>query len=253
MVLLSTVTTTSFQPRCWYSFFLWTPPLSLTFASAPSSWWRLNTAVLRDLSVRLLHFEWKHAAAGMLLKRLASAHCWERHASSSQVANVASGGAAVNVPSVHQWLSYLRWCQPSLLEEEAWRFSGGLRGVKSRQIQTHPVVQTSRPLFFFFFGGGLVLLMMWTFSLLAVLSCPIPDGICARPLWVASSWECRWVFVLFCPIIIQTISLPCFLPLQGAEGTQPLLCLLFSSYILLGSFSFYLLPPPPFFCFFQTL
>lgn len=107
--------------------------------------------------------------------------------------------------------------------------------------------------FFFFFGGGLVLLMMWTFSLLAVLSCPIPDGICARPLWVASSWECRWVFVLFCPIIIQTISLPCFLPLQGAEGTQPLLCLLFSSYILLGSFSFYLLPPPPFFCFFQTL
>lgn len=46
--------------------------------------------------------------------------------------------------------------------------------------------------------------------------------------------ECRRVFVLFCPIIIQTISLPCSLPLQGAEGTQPLLCLLISSYILLG-------------------
>lgn len=39
---------------------------------------------------------------------------------------------------------------------------------------------------------------------------------------------------LFCPIIIQTISLPCSLPLQGAEGTQPLLCLLLSSYIFLG-------------------
>lgn len=48
------------------------------------------------------------------------------------------------------------------------------------------------------------------------------------------SEECRRVFVLFCPIIIQTISLPCSLPLQGAEGTQPLLCLLISSYILLG-------------------
>lgn len=40
--------------------------------------------------------------------------------------------------------------------------------------------------------------------------------------------------VLFCPIIIQTISLPCFLPLQGAEGTQPLLCLLLSNDIFLG-------------------
>lgn len=32
----------------------------------------------------------------------------------------------------------------------------------------------------------------------------------------------------FCPIIIQTVSLPCSLPLQGAEGTQSLQSLLFS-------------------------
>lgn len=32
----------------------------------------------------------------------------------------------------------------------------------------------------------------------------------------------RGVFCSFCPIIIQTVSLSCSLPLQGAEGTQPL-------------------------------
>lgn len=60
--------------------------------------------------------------------------------------------------------------------------------------------------------------------------------------------ECRRVFVLFCPIIIQTISLPCSLPLQGAEGTQPLLCLLISSCILLGSFCFLYLFFYPYSC-----
>lgn len=63
---------------------------------------------------------------------------------------------------------------------------------------------------------------------------------------VSALSECRRVFVLFCPIIIQTISLPCSLPLQGAEGTQPLLCLLISSYILLGSFFVFLLSFPSF-------
>lgn len=155
MVLLSTVTTTSFQPRCWYSFFLWTPPLSLTFASAPSSWWRLNTAVLRDLSVRLLHFEWKHAAAGMLLKRLASAHCWERHASSSQVANVASGGAAVNVPSVHQWLFILALV-PALVAggggmEVLW---GTQRGKVQANTDSSSCPNLSSSFFLFFWRGA---------------------------------------------------------------------------------------------------
>lgn len=100
-------------------------------------------------------------------------------------------------------------------------------------------------LFFFFLllfviFWGLNLLMLIFIYLFFVIGCA---NLSARPLirsfipmTPASSVlsECRRVFVLFCPIIIQTISLPCSLPLQGAEGTQPLLCLLTSSYILLG-------------------
>ncbi len=36
------------------------------------------------------------------------------------------------------------------------------------------------------------------------------------------------VLCSFCPIIIQTVSLPCSLPLQGVEGTHPLPSSLFS-------------------------
>lgn len=41
----------------------------------------------------------------------------------------------------------------------------------------------------------------------------------------ATGW---FIFMLFCAIIIQSVSLPCSLSLQGAEGTPPLLSLLVS-------------------------
>lgn len=53
----------------------------------------------------------------------------------------------------------------------------------------------------------------------------------------ASGW---FIFLLFCAIIIQSVSLPCSLSLQGAEGTPPLLSLLVSGSCFSIGFLFFL-------------
>lgn len=139
-------------------------------------------------------------------------------------------------------VSELCWCQPLLLEEEAWRALGDWDVLKSRKTKVNQFLNTLVKLYsfssysyllalvfesscgVFFFKSLALRFLIWIFTRLLQIDSALS--------------ECRRVFVLFCPIIIQTISLPCSLPLQGAEGTQPLLCLLISSYILLGSFCF---------------
>lgn len=133
------------------------------------------------------------------------------------------------------------WCQPSLLEEEAWRALGGVK-VQENKGESSPafivyIYTHTHFLFCLSWGRGGGCDGVWT----RTSAPPSHDPVSSRKRPPSRSViEC----VLFCPIIIQTISLPCSLPLQGAEGTQPLLCLLLSSYILLGFlfsiFSFHL-------------